>query len=308
MRSFDLLDTLEDLLISVQKEKLHPGEETHVKHLIYRVEGEIEKIKIRHGLGAYNAAIYSDRIAKSFYWVERDIFDNEVSEIDMAIGEIDYQYWVLIFLFNNLKDLNTREHSLIELIDRFIDLHKEKSLTFADVAITASGATRCKTNLRFAFSTLKEMGLIRLHEKDDKVPGSLLTFTGFFLAASILLDPDPKRDNPLTGGIPQMHVTRVLKLDNWLLQRIETLGKKEYFEKITEKLLTESPLVEQVKGMEEVFYKYATFCSDLASRKMESPGYTKEIAELREFLTGLEKEYNLLALANGLGAIDTKLN
>ncbi len=308
MKSFDLLDTLEDLLILVQKEKLHPGEETHVKHLIYRVESQLEQIKLKHRLGTYNAAIFSERIAKSFYWVERDIFDNEVSELEMAISEIDYQYWALVFLLDNLKEITESHPSLIELIERFIDHHKDKSLTCADIAFTASGATRCRTNLRFTFSSLKEMGLIKLHEKDENQQTNILTFFGYMLAASIINDPDPKRPDPVSAGIPQLHVTRVMKIDQWLLHRIETLGKQEYFEGIVNKLFAGSSVHSTLTGMEQVFAEYAKFCAGLAARRSESSSYTKEIAELRDFLSGIEERFNLSRIANTLGPLDLKIN
>jgi hypothetical protein len=212
-----LLSTFEELLNSVQKEKLQPGEEIYVKQLIYLLEGEIEKVKIKHKLSSYNAKIFSERIAKSFFWVERDLFDYQAAENAKAITAMDYQYWLLVFLLTRYNELYKKDYTLFEIIDKFVDFHKENSLTFADVTITESGATRCKTNLRFAISSLKEMGLVKLYEKEEKEKSWMLTYLGFFTAASICIDPDNRRSNPFTDPINEFHVSRFFKLDHWIL-------------------------------------------------------------------------------------------
>lgn len=293
MPAFDLLNKLEDLLIAVQKEKLHPGEETYVKHLIYLIEGELEQIKAKHHLTSYNAKIFSERISKSFFWVNRDIFNNEDSELERSISEMDYQYWLLVYLLTHFNELYKQQCNLFEIIDRFIDFHKEKSLTFADIAITASGATRCKTNLRFAISALKEMGLVKLYEKDEKEKSWMLTYLGFFTAASICIKPDTRRNDPMVSGISDFHVSRLFKLDHWLLERMIKLGDHEFFKHILDVVAEDVLDFKELHKGHEIFAEYTAFVRELGARKIDKPKQVREFDELKEFLSMLESEKRL---------------
>lgn len=69
-----------------------------------------------------------------------------------------HDYCLSFFDFLNIH--KARKLELFELIDLFIDQHKEE-LTWQDIVITATGATRCRTNLRFALNNLRKIGLIR---------------------------------------------------------------------------------------------------------------------------------------------------
>lgn len=288
MQNFEILNVLEDLLISVQKEKLHPGEDTHVKHLIYLVEGELEKIKKKHEIPSYNAKIFSERIAKSFFWVDRDIFSNEDKESAKAITPMDYQYWLLVFLLTHYTELYKGGYSLFEIVDQFVEYHKLHSLTAADIFITDTGVTRCKTNLRFAISSLKEMGLVKLYDKDEKEKSWMLTYLGFFTAASICIDPDKRRTNPLSGSIPDFHVSRYFKIDQWLLERMVMLGEPGYFGKILKFVSLDVPEFHELQKGSEIFREYCEFLNNLGKRKSEQPKQTHEAEEITEFLWQLE--------------------
>lgn len=74
------------------------------------------------------------------------------------------------YCFSFFDFLNVRRNDRLELyqlIDSFLELHKEE-MTWKDIVITASGATRCRTNLRFALERLRRIGLIRKFDKDGK--------------------------------------------------------------------------------------------------------------------------------------------
>lgn len=56
---------------------------------------------------------------------------------------------------------------LLTYIDDFIYQNREQ-LTWPDIVITESGATRCKTNIRFALKLLRDLNLTRSRNKNDK--------------------------------------------------------------------------------------------------------------------------------------------
>lgn len=56
---------------------------------------------------------------------------------------------------------------LLTYIDDFIYQNREQ-LTWQDIVITESGATRCKTNIRFALKLLRDLNLTRSRNKSDK--------------------------------------------------------------------------------------------------------------------------------------------
>ncbi len=72
-----------------------------------------------------------------------------------AIKQDDYCLCFLDFLCVN----QDRDIELVELIKEFINLHIEE-LTWQDIVITATGVTRCLTNIRFALNHLRDWNLI----------------------------------------------------------------------------------------------------------------------------------------------------
>jgi len=71
-------------------------------------------------------------------------------------GSDDYLLSFLVFLAMQ-QDHNA--DNLLECMDKYFDTVKDK-LTFSDVITTATGATRCYTNLRFALNRLRNFGLV----------------------------------------------------------------------------------------------------------------------------------------------------
>jgi hypothetical protein len=98
-----------------------------------------------------NPSIISNEITESFKRSDKPISANE--------------YYLSFFDYLNFKKGEKLE--LHELIDQFIEAHKSE-LTWRDIVITATGATRCKTNLRFALDQLRAIGLIKHLDENKK--------------------------------------------------------------------------------------------------------------------------------------------
>lgn len=98
-----------------------------------------------------NANYTSDSIKKSF---EEDC---------SAYTANDYCLSFFDFLCVNKK--STKE--LYELIDDFLEIHKEE-LTWKDIFIMSSGATRCAANLRFALNELRKWNFIKANDRSFK--------------------------------------------------------------------------------------------------------------------------------------------
>jgi len=96
--------------------------------------------------------------------VSDNIFQNfDLIEAEHAFKAIDYQFNFLYFLAKEYKP----NKDLVEIIDSFIQFYS-KQLTLADLIITKSGATRCKTNIRFALNGLRDLGLILSRDRYNK--------------------------------------------------------------------------------------------------------------------------------------------
>lgn len=80
-----------------------------------------------------------------------------------ALKPLDFQF---TFLHHLIKNYNPYVQ-VYELIDSYIEVWKN-SFTVADIVITKTGATRCKTNLRFALNGLRDLGLVVNTEENGK--------------------------------------------------------------------------------------------------------------------------------------------
>lgn len=76
-----------------------------------------------------------------------------------------HDYCLSFFDFLNVHKAKRLE--LFHLIDLFVEQHKDE-LTWQDIVLTASGATRCRTNLRFALDKLRSVGLIKNLDGDGR--------------------------------------------------------------------------------------------------------------------------------------------
>jgi len=129
-----------DLNDALEGTSLFSGNRVYISGLIYEIEAELAKIKKEVELKSYNPHIYSKRIADSFATADHSISGDFGKPV--AYTQTDYQYYLLIYLLRNYHELISRGLTLHQKIDKFIDLHKENSLTYHDVQLTATGASR----------------------------------------------------------------------------------------------------------------------------------------------------------------------
>ncbi len=119
-----------------------------------------------------NSSISSTSISESFNRVFPDQFHRPV----------DYQYYFVLWLFDNFKSKNC----LHQHIDLFID-SISKYLIYPDIQISDTGATRCKTNVRMTIVHLRNYGIL-LSKDDEGKRSHFFTTFGFLLAAFLELD------------------------------------------------------------------------------------------------------------------------
>jgi hypothetical protein len=117
-----------------------------------------------------NPHIYSDNIMKSFKWEAQKV---------QPYSKEDYE---TAFYFHIVKNYSVGKE-LRDYIEDFIELNKEK-LRYTDIVITETGATRCKTNIRFSVDTLRKRFLLlkRSNAKRSLLP----TIHGLLFVASFL--------------------------------------------------------------------------------------------------------------------------
>lgn len=80
-----------------------------------------------------------------------------------AFHPVDYSGVVL----HSLALSYPSKDSVITFIDKIVDAYKE-SLGVQDIIITSSGATRCKTNIRFSINKLRDIGLLLDQDPEGK--------------------------------------------------------------------------------------------------------------------------------------------
>lgn len=117
-----------------------------VNKAIFDIESYLVELRKEHQLNErIDTSISSHNILKHFHSIEaKDAF-----------APADYQLNFLYHLATNHQP----DKDLYTLIDEFIEAYKEQ-FKLADIVITKSGATRCKTNMRFAVNDLRDLGLV----------------------------------------------------------------------------------------------------------------------------------------------------
>lgn len=118
---------------------------------LYILQNQLEEIASEQGVNIrLNPSVFSEGILASID-----------KSADNHFKAVDYQYNLFYHLTLNY-DLNI---SLFEYINSFVNSYK-KQLSFNDIKITESGATRIFTNLRFALNDLRNLGLIHRKGKE----------------------------------------------------------------------------------------------------------------------------------------------
>jgi hypothetical protein len=132
---------------------LKDGSEIKLNKAIYEIQNHLNKELNRYGINTrLDVGIISTSITKSF------------SEAGYKPHKSEYYaYPFLKHLYHHFK-VGTE---LLEYIDGFIDENKE-NLSWQDIVITKTGATRCKTNIRFSLNLLRDLHLVRSRNENDK--------------------------------------------------------------------------------------------------------------------------------------------
>jgi hypothetical protein len=125
-----------------------------VNRVIFDIESFLVELRTTYKLNErLDTSIVSESILKNF---------NSIWPKD-AFRPADYQLNFLHHLAVNFLP----NKDLVTLIDDFIEIFKNQ-FTLADIVITQSGATRCKTNIRFGLNELRDLGFVLSKGEDDK--------------------------------------------------------------------------------------------------------------------------------------------
>ncbi|MGE5621384.1 MAG: hypothetical protein ACM3U0_02290 [archaeon] len=264
-----------------------------VTKLIYLLETSFHKIKKDLELPQLNPSIYSDSVVQSLHDTKPHNGYQSFTFYDPIdfLRPVDYQYWLLIFLLIRNNYIYQNHITLFQIIDEFVCRVQNESFSFKDIALTGSGATRCKTNLRFAFKDLKLMGLVI----DDKKYKNCwrLTFLGFFTAASFCLWPIDKLEKPFST-----HITSFLEpaiygtnFNSCIKEKVLQLSNPENFSHLINTLgLQDDESIELKKGP-EIFKSY---WNALSERPVQNKKKASSDA-LANFIANVNLAHNLSA-------------
>lgn len=140
------------------------------------MKGEI--IRLKDSTPSY---INSDILSVETYWSHLKLMCKFDAQIDTSIKGLDYSsvafhnlgkqpFRPVDYQFNFLYYLTrtyTTEFTLHEYIDGFLYTFKDQ-LGILDILKTNSGATRCKTNLRFTLNALRDINLVVFSENNKR--------------------------------------------------------------------------------------------------------------------------------------------
>ena len=146
------IDEVADNTIILADGKKNVG--SRVNKFVFDLESFFIKLRREYKLNdRIDTSILSNSILQNF---------SSIAAKD-AYRAVDYQF--------NFLQLLAREYlpelDLFKLIDIFIEKFKSE-FTLADIVVTASGATRCKTNLRFALNDLRDLGFVISKDVNEK--------------------------------------------------------------------------------------------------------------------------------------------
>lgn len=156
------LKTVKDIIETFVKENIDEsitvegkgGESFLANKAIFEIESFLVQLRSQFSINnRLDTSIVSKNILEKF---------STVSSMG-AFKPIDYQYNFLYHLATKYEpDLD-----LYTLVDSFIEKFKSQFI-LADIVITNTGATRCKTNIRFALNELRDMSLILSRNPNNK--------------------------------------------------------------------------------------------------------------------------------------------
>ena len=121
---------------------------------IFDIESFLVQLRNQYNINdRLDTSVVSNSILNNFY---------SVSSVD-AFRPVDFQYNFLHHLAIEYR----HDIELYLLIDTFIKIFKEQ-FTLADIVVTKTGATRCKTNIRFALNDLRDLSLVLSKDNQQK--------------------------------------------------------------------------------------------------------------------------------------------
>ena len=296
-----LLPTIEMLH---KQNKTDSAVNAELANLIYQAESTLAALKENYKLPNLNNSIKSKSVEKSLLDIGRtssnedDLFERSiVIEKTKYFTSIDYQYWLLLFLLRKHNSIRQRKLSLFQIIDMFVENYADKNFHYKDIEYTASGATRCFTNLRFAFKELKEVGLVNLYDADHKKSWSL-TYFGFFIAIALVVEPPESIKKYYIDVINHFDQnTWFPSINRNIISKLYSLAEKEYFEKILSQINQYSTDDSIKQNGYIIFQNYSDFLKELS--RVIPP---KKIVphKLREFLKNTEQKYKYDDYMNSL--------
>ena len=292
--------------------------------LLYLFETQLELIKEQYKLPKLNNSIESRSILNGF--------DNKVYvdwngqlavESKPYLKTTDYQYWLIVFLLLKYHRIVQDKSKLYEIVDVFIDRYKRLSFSYNDIELTKSGQTRCKTNIKFAFADLCKLGLVNSFRYMKEARWSL-TYLGFMLAVSIILDPDKLRASVFSRFISRVRTEYYHKfysdinktfpwhitlssgyniIDPFLLFRLSQLRDIKYFSKISNKAKLEYFNIPILKDTSRIFDRYYSYVIENINQKSTKEMSLKNIGRSYEELDEEHEFYNFLKITSeGLDA------
>ncbi|RPI19836.1 MAG: hypothetical protein EHM58_00140 [Ignavibacteriae bacterium] len=288
---------INDIKLLISKGHQMDSKDKHfLMQSLYLLETNIDKIKNDYKLHKLNNSVSSVSIKKSFLrnLPTLNVNDENTYQFKEYFNSVEYQYWFLVFLLLNNQKIRENNTDLHKVIDDFIERIKDESFNYEDIVMTKSGATRCKTNLRFTVNSLRDAGLLSRHDRNNKRSWSL-SYIGLFVALSICLHPDQRRNNPFAKKIHKLNI------DNWIFDvdpelncRIQKLSSIEYFNSLVIQLELDSlELPNLKKGPEifkDVFKIYQRTENDLKKRIKNEDDIR---IELEQYFKNLDEKYEL---------------
>lgn len=260
--------------------------------LFYQVERDLASVKQQLQLPNLNPLIFTESVVSSLNHTptNKDIFDKDNFQYDDFFRQNDYQYWLLVYLLLKNNEIREKKSTLYEIIDNFVSSIKDKSLTWRDIEYTGSGATRCKTNLRFAYNDLKKIGLVNLYEKKYKTSWSL-TYLGFFIATSFCLNPVDKEKSPFAKKLTRFNQsTFYFKINKHIWERINELSNPGYFNSLIQYLGLESLGLKELEKGPKIFNNFYQHVTDLYKKRIS---VSKKEQMLNEYLEEVNQKYSL---------------
>lgn len=301
MNSLDITE-LSLILKNLLSNSRYPDDVTkhRMMNVIYSIENKLHQMEQNHQLHHLDNSIISDSVVDSF---SREIplkSQNEKSKEDGTfefrnyLRGLDYQYWLLIYLLLKNNEILKGKIILHKIIDMFIGRIKDESFQYEDIKITSSGATRCKTNLRFAINSLRKAGLVNYVDERYKQSWTL-TYLGYFTAASFLNDPDPNRPRVFSKKILRIRESGwYFTLDPVIKNRIYQLASPDNFLRLIHYLEMDSLDLPMLKKGYVIFGDYRSFFEKYQHHTYGRKRSENEIKKLLErFLINQNREYNL---------------